>query len=91
VVLAVGFTVFCVFVECLLNIGGTSGVGLGLLEQKLRGDMADPGYRLFHFFAAINIMLWLKTMKKRVIFITCIYAVAIIMNNIGLEIMGWTY
>jgi len=88
---AVGFTVFCVFVECLLNIGGHLVWDWACWNRSFAGIWLILLIGYFHFFAAINIMLWLKTMKKRVIFITCIYAVAVIMNIIGLGIMGWTY
>ncbi len=88
---AIGFTVFCVFVECLLNIGGHLVWEYACWNRTFAGIWLILLIGYFHFFAAIIFMLWLKTTKKRVIFISSLYAIAIIMNIIGLGIMGWTY
>src|SRR3990172_7538263 len=45
----------------------------------------------FHFFVAIIFMLYLKTMKKRLMFIGLIYSIAIALNVVGLGILGFVY
>ncbi|MBP7735626.1 MAG: hypothetical protein KA369_06590 [Spirochaetes bacterium] len=88
---AIGFSVFCVFVEAVLNYGGHLVWEYPWWYRSFGGIWLIFLIGYFHFFAAIIFMLWLKTTKKRVIFISCVYGVAIVMNIIGQGIMGWTY
>lgn len=45
----------------------------------------------FHFYVAIIIVLSLKTIRAKVITISCIYGVAIVANIICLGFLGWVY
>lgn len=88
---AIGFSIFCVFVEAVLNYGGHLVWEYPWWYRSFGGIWLIFLIGYFHFFAAIIFMLWLKTTKKRVIFISSVYGVAIVMNIIGQGIMGWTY
>jgi hypothetical protein len=88
---AVLFAAFCVFVECLLNLGGhlvwvypwwnLSIVGIWLIFLI--------GY--FHFFVAIILVLKIKSDRKKQLVIALIYAIAIGLNVVFLGIFGWVY
>jgi len=88
---AVGYAVFCVFVECVLNYGGHLVWEYPWWHRSFAGIWLIFLFGYFHFYAAIIFMLWLKTTRKRIIFISSIYSLAVAMNIIGLGIMGLVY
>jgi hypothetical protein len=88
---AIGFSIFCVFVECLLNAGGHLVWEYPFWYRSFGGVWLIFFFGYFHFFVAIIFMLWLKTTKKRLIFISCLYAIAILGNVIGMGILGLQY
>jgi hypothetical protein len=88
---AVGYAIFCVFVECVLNYGGHLVWEYPWWHRSFTGIWLIFLFGYFHFYAAIIFMLWLKTTRKRIIFISGIYSVAVAMNIIGLGIMGLVY
>lgn len=45
----------------------------------------------FHFFVACIVVLWIKSLRNRIIAVSSLYAVAIAMNLFGFGIMGWSY
>lgn len=89
--IAVSFCIFCIFIECLLNIGNIlvweypwwelSFGGLGLIFLL--------GY--FPFFGGCAIMAGLKRMKSKLIMLSIIYAVPIAMNILAFGIFDWHY
>jgi len=88
---AIGYTIFCVFIECVLNIGGhlvweypfwnLSFKGIGLIFLI--------GY--FHFFCFAILVISLKTIKSKLITLGIIYAVPIVMNILAFGFWGWRY
>jgi hypothetical protein len=88
---AVAFSVFCVFVEVLLNIGGHLVWEYPWWNRSLSGIWLIFLFGYFHFYVAIIFMLSLKTVKAKVVFIGCLYAIAVAANVFGLGIMGWVY
>jgi hypothetical protein len=88
---AIGYAVFCVFVECVLNYGGHLVWEYPWWHRSLAGIWLIFLFGYFHFYVAIIFMLWLKTTRKRIIFISGIYSVAVAMNIIGIGIMGLVY
>ena len=88
---AVSYALFCVFVECLLNIGGH------LVWEYPWWNLSFGGVWLifligyFHFFVAAIIVISLKSMKKKLIFVGTIYAIAIFMNVLAFGFLGWNY
>jgi len=89
--LAIGFAIFCVFVECLLNIGGL------LIWEYPFWNLTPWGVILifligyFHFYVAVVMVIQLKDDKQKKMAIGVIYAVAIILNVIFMGILGWVY
>jgi hypothetical protein len=88
---AVLFAAFAVLIEAVLNIGDK------LIWEYVWWNLSFAGIWLifllgyFYWFVAINIMLDMKTLKNKLIFVGAIYAVPILMNVIGLGILGFQY
>ena len=90
-VFALAFAAFCVFVEVVLNIGGQLVWEYPWWNRSFAGIWLIFLFGYFHFFVAIIFMLYLKTMKKRLMFIGLIYSIAIVLNVVGLGILGFVY
>jgi hypothetical protein len=88
---AIVFSVFCVFVEVILNIGGQLVWEYPWWNRSLAGIWLIFLIGYFHFFVAIIFMLSLKTNKGKLIFISTLYCIAIILNIIGIGILGFVY
>jgi hypothetical protein len=88
---AIGYSAFCVFVECLLNMGGHLVWEYPFWERSFQGVWLIFLIGYFHFFCAAILVISLKKMKSKLITVGVFYAVPIIMNIIGLGILGWTY
>jgi hypothetical protein len=88
---AVAYSMFCVFVEVLLNIGGQLVWEYPWWNRSFAGIWLIFLFGYFHFYVAIIIMLSMKTMKAKIMFVSCLYAIAIAANIIGLGILGWVY
>jgi hypothetical protein len=89
--LAVAFSAFCVLVECVLNIGGLLAWEYPFWNRSLAGIWLIFVFGYFEFFAAINLALGLKSVRRRVTVIAIIYAVPVVMNVFGFAVMGWRY
>ncbi len=88
---AIGYSVFCVFVECLLNKGGLLIWEYPFWNLSFGGVWLIFFFGYFHFFVAALIVISLKSLRTKVTVVSCIYAVAVVLNVIGLGIMGWRY
>jgi len=88
---AIAFTVFCVLVECVLNVGGQLVWEYPFWNRSIAGIWLILVFGYFEFFAAINLVLGMKNVRRRVTVIAVIYAVPVVMNLIGFGIMGWRY
>ncbi len=88
---AVGFTAFCVFVECVLNLGGLLVWEYPFWKLSLGGVWLIALFGYFEFFAAINLVLGIKALRSRLLVVGTIYAVPIVMNVIGFGILRWNY
>lgn len=86
----IGYAVFCVFIECCLNIGGL------LIWEYPFWNLSFGGVWLifllgyFLFFAGAATVISLKSVKSKVLMVSVIYAVPIVMNIIG-GCLGWVY
>jgi hypothetical protein len=89
--LAIGYSAFCVAVECLLNKGGHLVWEYSFWERSFKGVILIFLIGYFHFFCASIFVMHLKTIRSKLITISGIYSVAVIMNIIGKGIMKWTY
>ena len=88
---AIYYSVFCVFVECVLNIGGQLVWEYPFWNLSFKGIWLIflIGYFQFFFFAALVISL--KSMKAKLMTVGIIYAVPIIMNILAFGFWGWRY
>ena len=88
---AAGYSALCVFVECLLNIGGLLVWEYPFWNLSFKGIwlIFFVGYFIFYCFAILVISL--KTIKSKIITVVIIYAVPVIMNVLALGFWGWRY
>ncbi len=89
--LAAGFAAFCVFVECLLNIGGHLVWEYPWWNLSITGIWLIFFIGYFPFFAGVNIITGMKNDKNKKIALAIIYAIPITLNVIFLGILGWVY
>ncbi len=89
--LGIGFAIFCVFIECLLNIGGHLVWVYPWWNLSITGIWLIFLIGYFHFFAAVNIVIGLKREKAKKLAVVGIFSVAIILNIIFLGLLGWVY
>jgi hypothetical protein len=89
--MAIGFSIFCVFVEVVLNIGGHLVWEYPWWNRSFEGIWLIFLFGYFEFFVAIIFMLSRKSMKGKIIFISSLYTIAIAANIIGLGILGYKY
>lgn len=88
---AIGFSVFCVFVECMLNKGGHLVWEYEFWYRSFAGVWLVFLIGYFPFFCASILVISLKQMKHKILALTIIYGIPVIMNIIGFGIMGWNY
>jgi len=88
---AAAYSAFCVFVECLLNIGGHLVWEYAFWNRSFAGVWLIFLFGYFHFFCAAIFILWLKTLRSKLITIVLIYAVPIVMNIVAFGFLGWNY
>jgi hypothetical protein len=88
---AIAFSAFCVLVECVLNIGGLLVWEYPFWNRSLAGIWLILVFGYFEFFAAINLVLGMKSGRGKARVIGIIYAVPVVMNVFGFAVMGWRY
>jgi hypothetical protein len=88
---AIGYSAFCVLVEVVLNSAGMLVWEYPFWTASFAGVWLIFLIGYFHFFVGAIIMLNLKKLKSKLIMLGIIYAVPIIMNIIGMGILGWKY
>jgi len=89
--LAAGYSALCVVVELVLNAGG-------LLVWEYAFWNASPagvwlifllGY--FHFYVAVILVTAMRSLRRKLVAVAAIYGVAVVLNVIGLGVLGWRY
>jgi len=88
---AIGYTIFCVFVECLLNIGGHLVWEYPIWYLSFKGLWLIFFFGYFHFFCFAILVISLKTMKSKLITLGIIYTIPIVMNILAFGFFGWRY
>ncbi len=88
---AIGYSAFCVFVECLLNMGGHLVWEYSFWNLSFKGIWLIFLIGYFHFFCAAILMLHMKSMRSKLTCVGVIYFVPAAMNIVGLGILGWVY
>jgi hypothetical protein len=88
---AIGYSVFCVFIECILNIAGLLVWEYPFWNLSFRGIWLIFFIGYFHFFCFAILVISLKTMKAKLMTVAIIYAVPVLMNILALGFWGWIY
>ena len=88
---AVGYAVFCVFIEVILNLGGHLVWEYPFWNRSSGGIWLIFLFGYFHFYVAIILVLSLRKTSKKVLAVSLIYAVPILMNVFARAVMGWRY
>jgi len=88
---AIAFSAFCVLVECVLNIGGQLVCEYPFWTRSWSGIWLIFLVGYFEFFAAINIVLGLRSPGRKARAVGIIYAVPVVMNVVGFAILRWKY
>lgn len=88
---AIGYSVFCVFVEVLLNKGGLLIWEYSFWSRSFGGVLLIFLIGYFHFYAGSIFVISRKSIRSKVIILGIIYLIPILMNIFGYYIMGWNY
>lgn len=88
---AIGYAAFCVFVECLLNAGGHLVWEYPWWYRSFKGVWLIFLFGYFHFYVAIIIVINLKTIQKKIMAVSSLYAIAVIANIVTMGFLGWRY
>ena len=88
---AIGYSVFCVFIECLLNIGGLLVWEYPFWNLSFKGIWLIFLIGYFQFFCWAILVISLKKLKTKIIAVGIIYAVPILMNILAIGFLGWKY
>ncbi|MFX1338587.1 MAG: hypothetical protein ACFFDK_08250 [Promethearchaeota archaeon] len=89
--MALLYSFLCVFVECLLNIGGILVWEYWWWNLSFVGVWLIYIFGYFIFFAAANIVIGLDDDAKKKKVIGVIFLIPIVLNIIFLGILGWVY
>jgi hypothetical protein len=88
---AINYSVFCVFVECLLNMGGHRVWEYPFWNRSFQGVWLIFLLGYLPFFIAAMRVISMKSDKNKIITISCIYTIAVVANILGLGVFGWVY
>lgn len=88
---AVAYSAFCVFVECLLNIGGHLVWEYRFWRLSVEGVPLIFFIGYFHFFCAAIWVITRSSLKAKVSLVSIFYAVPVIMNILAFGFFGWRY
>jgi hypothetical protein len=88
---AIGYSVFCVFVECLLNMGGHLVWEYPFWFRSLKGIPLIFLIGYFHFFCAAIWVITRKTISAKIALVAFFYSVPIVMNVLAFGFFGWNY
>lgn len=88
---AIAYSVFCVFVECLLNKGGHLVWEYDFWNRSFKGVWLIFLIGYLHFYVAALLVIGMKSDRNKIITIGSLYSIAGMANIFGLGIMGWTY
>ncbi|HOJ15152.1 MAG TPA: hypothetical protein PLT69_11715, partial [Deltaproteobacteria bacterium] len=88
---AIAYSAFCVFVECLLNIGGHLVWEYPFWNLSLKGVPLIFLIGYFHFFCAAIWVITRKTMKAKIALLVLFYSVPAVMNILAFGVFGWNY
>jgi hypothetical protein len=87
----ISYSAFCVFVECLLNMGGHLVWEYPFWNRSFQGVWLIFLLGYLPFFVAAMLVIGMKSDKNKIITISCIYTIAVVANILGLGVFGWVY
>jgi len=85
------YAVFCVFVECLLNIGGHLVWEYPWWERSAAGVLPIFFAGYFPLFLSPMLVIGLKTNARKIAAVCAVFSLAAAMNVIAFGILGWNY
>lgn len=88
---AIGYSAFCVFVECLLNMGGHLVWEYPWWNRSFGGIWLIFFFGYFEFFVAVILVLGLKTNRGKTIAVATLYTIAFLANFVCMGLLGWVY
>jgi hypothetical protein len=89
--IAIGYAVFCVFVECLLNKGGHLVWEYPWWYRSFGGIWLIFFFGYLHFFVAALLVVGMKTLKNKIKAVSIIWAIPIVVNIIAFGFLGYNY
>ena len=89
--LAAAYSAFCVLIELGLNAGGLLVWEYPFWGASLGGVWLIFLFGYFHFYAAVILVLSLRSTRLRLVAVGGIYLFAVVLNVIGMGLLGWTY
>ncbi|TAL36693.1 MAG: hypothetical protein EPN93_07660 [Spirochaetes bacterium] len=87
----IAYAIFCVFVECLLNMGGHLVWDWAYYGRSLKGVWPIFFCAYFPLFLSPMLVIGLKDDRRKAIAVGAIYAVAAAMNLLAFWVLGWNY
>jgi hypothetical protein len=88
---AIGYSIFAVFIECVLNYGGHLVWEYSFWNRSFEGVWLIFLFGYLHFYVAALLVIGMKSYKNKIITISTIYTIAIVANILGLGVFGWVY
>jgi hypothetical protein len=88
---AVGYSAFCVFVECVLNKGGQLVWAYAFWNRSLAGIWTIFFIGYMTFFVGALLVIGMKSNRRKAIAVGAIWGTAVAANVVGLGILGWVY
>ncbi len=88
---AIGYAVFCVFVECLLNLGGHLVWEYPFWNLSFGGVWLIFLFGYFHFYVAALMVIGLTRHRSRIIAVSILWLIPLVANLVGLGLLGWRY
>ena len=89
--IGIGYAAFCVFIECLLNIGGHLVWEYPWWNLSFAGVWLIFLFGYFHFFVAALLVIGIKSFRNKVRAVVIIWTIPIIVNIITGGLLGWVY
>lgn len=88
---AITYSLFCVFVECILNVGGHLIWEYEYWNLSFKGIWLIIVFGYLIFFLAAALVISLKTIRSKVTALFVFYTVPFVMNIYAFGIRGWYY
>ncbi len=88
---AITYSVFCVFIECMLNVGGHLVWVYPWWRLSFAGVWMVFLLGYFPFFVAALFVTQMKELKNKIITLAVIYSIPVTGNILGLGVFKWMY